>query len=118
MHTWGTLARAADTTLSPTRAGAGPTVGIGRLVRELLHDVLQDPDCLHERRSTVRAALRVGCERARAHERQAEQLLLVVQAAWCEMPEQRRARKVLESTALGLVISMCIEEYYEPGRRG
>lgn len=91
---------------------------IGRLVKAMLRETTCNPDGVNANERDVRAALRPVCERARAAEIAAERLLLLLKAAWREMPMPTRSRGRHDDPALGYVISLCIEEYYEPGRRG
>ncbi|HEX2780078.1 MAG TPA: hypothetical protein VHM30_11290 [Gemmatimonadaceae bacterium] len=69
----------------------------------------------------TRELLRSASVHARADGLRAEQLLLVVKAAWVELPEARRAPRDTADATLARVITRCIDEYYTeqpPPRRG
>ena len=119
MQSWSSpVESAAQRLTSPGSVGAGAGDEVARLARGLMSELLQNPDDVHERSLAVRAALRAVCEQARARDMPAERVLLVLKAAWRELPAPGRRSSDNNVAALGRVISICIEEYFEPGRRG
>ena len=119
MQSWNAHAAEAPEMIGTSRrAGLGESDGVGGHARAVLRGVLRDPERIFERQRQMRAALRALCGEAQAHGLPAERLLLVLKEAWRELPGASRAALNHDDTVLGRVISLCIEEYYEPGRRG
>ena len=58
------------------------------------------------------AELRHVCDCAHEQGLRAEQLLIVVKAAWRELPESRETARFDEQEALAHVLTRCIEAYY------
>lgn len=67
-----------------------------------------------EGREAPRAAFRDSCALARARGVRAEQLILMIRDGWHRLPELRGVSRVDADVTRARVVTLCIQEYYEP----
>jgi hypothetical protein len=60
----------------------------------------------------VREALRRACDAARERDLRAEELIVILKAAWHGLPEARDIRRHDSADVLARVITVCVDEYY------
>lgn len=82
------------------------------LVRRSLRSLFVEQWPAPEPTGDLRLALRDACDRARHDGLRAEQFLLVLKAAWHDMPERRVLPHIDADAVLARVVTACIDEYY------
>lgn len=104
----------------PTPNSDDETVIVPDLLLRTLRCLLTESLPVQVTQGDLRLALRHACDRARDDGLRAEQLLLVLKAAWRELPERQQLPQVEADAALARVVTACIDEYYQspPAARG
>jgi hypothetical protein len=90
-------------------------------LRTLVDDVIRTAFAARNGNADVariadRDPMRELCAAARAHEVQAETLILAVKDSWRRLPESHAASRLDSEVTLATVITECIREYYGPRR--
>jgi len=108
--------------MRPTQAaGARPRDHQTESLRRLTYDPLRRALCADGSGgppdADVRMLLRQLCDTAHERGVPAEQLLILLKEGWRELPEARHGLRFDARDVLAHVITLCIDEYYAPGRR-
>lgn len=95
--------------------GSGAVDELSAHTRELLIAALRahDDGATHD----VEKAVREFCDGAHGRRVHAERLLVILKDEWRRLPEARRADPSREGVVLDRMITLCIDEYFEPRLR-
>ena len=103
----------------PTPGSEDEALFLADLLLHAVRGLLNEESLEAAAKSDLRVVFRAACDRARNDGLRAEQLLLILKAAWREVSERRRLSRVEADAALARVVSACIDEYYlMPPRMG
>lgn len=65
----------------------------------------------------ARGSMRVLCQAARSGGVPIERLLILIKAAWHQLPDNRRRMDPTTQATLARIVTICIHEYYRPRDR-
>ena len=107
---------APGSSVEPRASDASEHLHLREMIRAASQAALRSlhSDGAAEERDGARTAFRECCALARTRGVRVEQLILMIRDGWYRLPELRGVPRLDAVVSRARVVTLCIEEYYEP----